>query len=293
MSNSCGCNGQCHSDTETIEQDAPETLPVGTMESIYHVPKMDCPAEEGMVRMVLDGVTSVQFLLFDLPGRSLTVYHTGEAAVITEKLVPLGYGAELVSTSAVEGLELPEIADEGAQAKTLRMLLVINAVMFVVEIVMGIYAQSTGLIADSLDMFADAAVYGISLYAVGKAAAQKLKAAHLSGWFQFILAAGALSEVLRRAVFGGEPESGLMMSIAALALVANAACVYLLMSHRKGEAHMQASWIFTTNDVIANAGVILAGALVGWTGSQLPDLVIGTIIGLLVLNGARKILKLR
>jgi Co/Zn/Cd efflux system component len=179
-----------------------------------------------------------------------------------------------------------------AEAHTLRRLLAINAAMFVVEIVAGWLAQSTGLIADSLDMFADAAVYGLALYAVGHAGRQ-LSAARLSGWLQLLLALGVLGEVLRRWLTGSTPEPLPMMSIALLALAANVACMAMLAKHRDGGAHMQASWIFSTNDVLANLGVILAGALVAWTGSNLPDLVIGTLIGLLVLNGARRILNLR
>lgn len=179
-----------------------------------------------------------------------------------------------------------------AEAHTLRWLLAINATMFVVEIVAGWLAQSTGLIADSLDMFADAAVYGLALYAVGHAGRQ-LGAARLSGWLQLLLALGVLGEVLRRWLTGSEPEPLPMMGIALLALAANVACMAMLAKHRGGGAHMRASWIFSTNDVLANLGVIIAGALVAWTGSNLPDLVIGTLIGLLVLNGARRILGLK
>ncbi|MHB1428997.1 MAG: cation transporter [Rhodocyclaceae bacterium] len=179
-----------------------------------------------------------------------------------------------------------------AEAKTLRWLLAINAVMFVVELVAGWLAQSTGLIADSLDMFADAMVYGIALYAVGHAGRQ-LGAARLSGWLQLLLALGVLGEVLRRWLTGSAPEPLPMMGIALLALAANLACMAMLAKHREGGAHMKASWIFSTNDVLANLGVILAGALVAWTGSNLPDLLIGTLIGLLVLNGARRILGLK
>jgi len=179
-----------------------------------------------------------------------------------------------------------------AEATTLRWLLAINAVMFLVEIIAGWLAQSTGLIADSLDMFADSAVYGLALYAVGHAGRQ-LRAARLSGWLQLLLALGVLGEVLRRWLTGSAPEPLPMMGIALLALAANLACMAMLAKHREGGAHMRASWIFSTNDVLANLGVILAGALVAWTGSNLPDLAIGTLIGLLVLNGARRILKLR
>jgi Co/Zn/Cd efflux system component len=83
-----------------------------------------------------------------------------------------------------------------------------------------------------------------------------------------------------------------MLGTAALALAANATCLLALARHRGGGVHMQASWIFSTNDVIANVGVILAGALVSWTRSAIPDLVIGTIIGLVVLRGAVRILRL-
>lgn len=179
-----------------------------------------------------------------------------------------------------------------AEAQTLRWLLAINAVMFVVELVTGWLAQSTGLIADSLDMFADAAVYGLALYAVGHAGRQ-LRVAHLAGWVEMPLALGALSEVLRRWLTGSAPEPLPMMGIALLALAANVTCMALLAKHRDGGAHMKASWIFSTNDVLANLGVIAAGALVAWTGSNLPDLVIGALIGLLVLNGAWRILRLR
>ena len=142
-------------------------------------------------------------------------------------------------------------------------------------------------------MFADAAVYGLALYAVGRAASLKVKAAHIAGWLQVVLAIGALTEVVRRVAFGSEPQSGLMMGIGLVALLANVTCLVLISKKRDRGAHMTASYIFSANDVIANSGVIAAGALVAWTGSSLPDLVIGTVIGLVVLNGARRILKLR
>lgn len=180
-----------------------------------------------------------------------------------------------------------------AEAKTLRWLLAINAAMFAIEVVAGWLAESTGLLADSLDMFADAAVYGLALYAVGRDTGHQQRAARLSGWLQLLLALGALAEVLRRAWIGSEPEPMPMMGIALLALAANVACLALLARHRDGGVHMRASWIFSTNDVLANLGVIVAGALVAWSGSNIPDLAIGTLIAVLVLNGARRILRLQ
>ena len=165
--------------------------------------------------------------------------------------------------------------------------------MFVIELFAGWLAQSTGLIADSLDMFADAAVYGVALYAVGHSGALKLRAAHFSGWLQVLLALLALSEVIRRFVFGSEPVSILMMGFGAVALIANTTCLLLLAKNKDDGAHMKASWIFSANDVIANIGVILAGILVAVTGSHYPDLIIGLIIVAVVLNGGRRILQLK
>jgi Co/Zn/Cd efflux system component len=125
------------------------------------------------------------------------------------------------------------------------MLLAINGIMFFIELALGLFAESTGLIADSLDMFADAAVYGLALYAVGRAAAMKAQAAHLAGWLQLLLAVGALSEVVRRFFFGSDPESGLMMGVGLVALIANVTCLILISKKRDRGAHMTASYIFS------------------------------------------------
>jgi Co/Zn/Cd efflux system component len=177
------------------------------------------------------------------------------------------------------------------ERKTLLALLYINAFMFVTELIAGWLAQSTGLIADSLDMLADAAVYGLSFYAVGKGLLRQAKAAQVSGYLQVILGLGVLFEVVRRLLFGSEPQSILIISIGAVALAANIICLVLISKHRDGGVHMRASWIFSTNDVIANLGVILSGALVAVIGSRFPDLIVGTIISLLVIRGGVKILE--
>jgi len=262
--------------------------------STFALPKMDCSSEERLVRMALEGRDGIRSLDFNLPGRELVVLHTASADQVLAALQPLNLGAALASSEAAAASSTPAAAaDDRGEASTLKLLLAINAAMFVFELLLGLVAQSTGLIADSLDMFADAAVYSLGLAAVGGAASRKVKAAHFAGWMQVLLALGALAEVVRRAVFGSEPESALMMGVGLVALVANVACLLLIFKKREGGAHMKASYIFSANDVIANLGVIAAGVLVAWTGSPVPDLIIGTVIALVVLNGARRILKLR
>ncbi len=265
--------------------------------SVFNVPQMDCPSEENLIRTAFASLDEVLTFEFDIPNRKLWVYHPDIAKTVEKTMKSVGLGANLVSVESVDEETVQEVqeaakSDEAREAQALRWLLAINAVMFTLEFGVGVVAQSTGLIADSLDMFADAAVYGVSLYAVGKAAKLKLKAAHFSGWLQLTLAVGVLLEVIRRAIYGSEPVSALMMSMGAVALVANITCLLLIFKSRNQGAHMKASWIFSANDVIANAGVILAGGLVAWTGSQMPDLAIGLIIAAIVLNGARRILSL-
>ena len=177
------------------------------------------------------------------------------------------------------------------QSAVLKKLLLINAVMFVIEITLGVMAESTALIADSLDMFADAAVYSIGLYAVGRSQTAKNHAANISGVLQIILGLMVIIDVLRRYFYGSEPDSSLMIVVGMVALVANLICLKLLSRHRDGEVHMRASWIFSKNDVIANIGIILSGIIVYWSGQSLPDLIIGLVISLIVIRGGVEILR--
>ena len=183
-----------------------------------------------------------------------------------------------------------EIKDQ-SQRQVLYWLLGINATMFVIEMGIGLFADSTALIADSLDMLADAVVYGVALYAIGKSLLHKANAARISGFFQMALGLLIIIDIVRRSIYGSEPVSGLMMAMGAVALVANVICLVIIRKQKNEEVHMRASWIFSANDVIANLGVIFAGVLVFWLDSRWPDLVIGVIVSCVVLRGAKMILE--
>ncbi len=185
--------------------------------------------------------------------------------------------------------ECAKASQELGEKKVLFTLLLINAGMFVLELGFGLLSESSALIADSLDMLADATVYAIALYAVGKAAIAKIRAAHISGVFQIVLGLGVLADVLRRFIWGSEPESLLMIGIGLLALIANLICLKLITRHKDGEIHMRASWIFSRNDVIANLGIIIGGLAVAITGSRYPDLLIGLMIAVIVVRGGLQI----
>jgi len=154
---------------------------------------------------------------------------------------------------------MPEI-DEAAELerRTLWTLLAINASMFAVEAVASWRGDSTGLLADSLDMLADASVYGIALHAVGRSPRLQASAATASGALQIALGLGALAEVAHNFYYGSAPMSLLMITVSIMALAANTACLALIAKHRKGGVHMRASWTFSANDVIATLGVTLS-----------------------------------
>ncbi len=260
----------------------------------YHLNKMDCSSEESMVRLKLEPLPFIKNLSFDLGKREVTVYHEGHETEVRKKLASLNFGLKKVATEKIpERTFYPD--DKKQQRKLLKTVLFINLTFFVVELVAGWLAQSMGLIADSLDMLADAFVYILSLWAVGGAVTKKLRVARLSGYFQMFLAFLGFAEVIRRFFGNAEhPDFRTMMIVASLALIANAVSLWLFSrSTSKKEAHIKASQIFTSNDIIINAGVILAGGLVFFTRSGLPDLIIGAVVFLVVIKGALRILKLK
>ena len=142
-----------------------------------------------------------------------------------------------------------------------------------------------------LDNLADASVYAVSLYAVGRAAMVKVRAARLSGYLLIGLAVLLLVEVLRRFSGGEEPVGPAMMAIAAANAALNLVCLRLLRRHRGEDVNFKVSAIFTNNDSIVNGSIVLSGALVMWLGSNIPDLLLGVVVAAIAANGGREILR--
>lgn len=258
----------------------------------YHIPGMDCPAEEQMIRMKLSDLEGLEGLVFDLKDRKLEVFHRGEANEITSLIKTLNMGGRLVSEDDIEKASALG-SNVALERKMLWAVLCINAAFFVGEIIAGWLSGSMGLVADSLDMLADALVYGLSLWAVGAMARRKKRVAAFSGFLQLILSVMGLLEVIRRFT-GAEifPDFRAMIIVSFLALIANATSLYLLQKSKSKGEHVKASMICTSNDVIINAGIIVSGGLVYWTQSPIPDLVTGSLVFCLVVWGALRIIKL-
>ncbi len=255
------------------------------------IKKMDCPSEIKMIEGLMENIDSNAKMEFDLESRKVDFYHSVENQLILDSLKAISLPGELLSSEVIADDEVPDIAPS-VEAKTLKYLLAINFTMFIVEIIIGFYAESTGLLADGLDMLADSFVYGLSLYVVGKSITMKHRAAFFSGVMQISLGILCLIEVGRKLYFGSEPLSNYMIAISIIALIANLFCLVLIHKHKDGEVHMKASWIFSANDVIVNTGVIISGILVYITKSNIPDLLIGGIVSVIVIRGGIVIIKL-
>jgi Co/Zn/Cd efflux system component len=259
--------------------------------TLFKISQMDCPAEEQMVRMKLAGFTAVKKLSFDLENRCLSVFHEGGLDGIKTAIASLNFGDSVVESGHYDGT----LADENdlTDKKLLWTVLIINFSVFTGEIVFGILAHSMGLVADAFDELSDAFVYGLSIYAITGTLLIKKRISKISGVLQLGLAVWGFAEVVRRFITAEViPNPLTMIILSCIALAGNTASLILLGKSTTKEVHIKSSQIFTSNDVIANIGVIAAAVLVYFFQNRIPDLVIGAVVFSFVLRGAIAIFKL-
>ena len=258
--------------------------------TVFKISKMDCPSEENLIKMKLSDIDGIKQLDFNLEERILTLYHNADVNIISNSIKELKLNETLISSEETDTIITESTR---SQSKLLWTILIINFAFFIIEMSTGIISKSMGLVADSLDMLADSFVYGLSLIAVGGTVLKKKRIAKYAGYFQITLAIIGIVEVIRRFLgYEALPVFSTMIVVSIFALIANGICLYLLQKSKSQEAHMRASMIFTSNDIIINLGVITAGVLVNWLHSGIPDLIIGIIVFGLVIQGAFRILKL-
>lgn len=176
------------------------------------------------------------------------------------------------------------------QGKVLKIVLAINAIMFVVEFGAGWFSHSSALMADSLDMFGDASVYAFSLFALSRGAVWRARAGMMKGLIMAAFGLVVLGQVAYRVYIGVIPVAETMGTIGTLALMANLVCLWLLYSRRADDINMRSTWLCSRNDIIANSGVLVASALVAYFGSIIPDVVVGTGIAALFLKSAFEVI---
>jgi Co/Zn/Cd efflux system component len=163
--------------------------------------------------------------------------------------------------------------------------------MFVVVLGMGIYADSTALLADALDNLGDALTYALSLYAVGRGLQTKSRVALFKGLLILGAGVGVMAQVLYKVMHPGMPVSEAMGATSLLAVAANATCLGLLWRHRADDVNMSSVWECSRNDIASNVSVFVAAGAVWLFASPWPDLLVGFALAILFLISALKVLQ--
>jgi cation diffusion facilitator family transporter len=199
-------------------------------------------------------------------------------------LTHLNGTAALMGCCEDKGCELTALRD--SRGHVLKIVLVINALMFLVEGTAGIAANSISLLADSLDMLGDALVYGFSLFVLARSARWQAGAALAKGTFMALFGLGVMVEALLKIVNPAMPGTQIMGIIGTAALVANLTCFFLLYKHRNDNLNMSSAWLCSRNDLIANVGVLVAAASGYALDTRWPDILVGGAIALLFMSSA-------
>ena len=182
-------------------------------------------------------------------------------------------------------------AGSAEQRRVLLQVLLLNVLLSTALFGAGIYADSSGLIANALDNASDSAVYAISYFAVGGSPRRKTVAASVSGVMLLVLALGVMGDAVRRFMVGAEPVSGVMVAMSVIAAGINMWCLRLLARLRLADVNLRAAHTFSVNDFVSNLGVLVAAGLVAWTGQFWPDAIVGVAIAVVVGKGGVEILR--
>ena len=177
------------------------------------------------------------------------------------------------------------------QGRTLKIVLAINAVMFVVELGSGLMARSTALMSDALDNLGDALTYGASLYAVPRGAQAKARVALFKGALILLAGVFVLGQVVYRLAVPAQPVFEAMGAVSLLALAANATCLALLWKHRREDVNMSSVWECSRNDIASNLAVFAAAGAVWLFDARWPDLVAGGLLAALFLRSELRVLR--
>ncbi len=178
-----------------------------------------------------------------------------------------------------------------AYARALWIVVILNLGFGICEIVGGFIANSQALKADALDFIGDGSITLVGLLALGWTAHARARIALMQGLFLSTLGIGVIVFAVWRAINAVAPEAELMGGIGIVALIVNISAALVLSRFRDGDANVRAVWLFSRNDALANVAVIVAAALVGWTGKAWPDLLVAGVIAILFLHSAFEIIR--
>ena len=263
----------------------------------YRVIGMDCAADAAEIEEAarrLDGVGAVKVST----GSHILMLEVDDPAsrlpVVEQAVTALGYRLTPVAESSAGSTDddLPDVTHvTTAYRRALWIVVLLNVGYGVVEMVGGFLSGSQAVKADALDFLGDGFITFLGLLAIGWSFLWRARAALLQGTFLGALGLGVLVATVYRVVVQQQPEAELMGALGLVALVVNVASAAVLIPHRTGDANVRAVWLFSRNDAIGNAAVVVAALLVAWTVSPWPDLVVAVVIAGLFLHSAWSIVR--
>jgi Co/Zn/Cd efflux system component len=189
-----------------------------------------------------------------------------------------------------KGHELARMAHHKDIRRVLVIVLMLNAMMFVLEFGAGLFARSAALMADSVDMLGDALVFGISLYALNRSLRWRAGSALIKGGFILLMGISVLGEIVVKAIWGVAPIPSIMLTFGGMALVANLSCLALLWPYRRHDVNLASTFECARNDVVANLGVLAAAGLVAMTSSAWPDALVAAAIAFMFLRSSLRVI---
>ena len=263
----------------------------------YRVTGMDCPScaahiEEaarkvpGVEQVKVSIASQIMTLTLDEPQRRLPEVESAVRA--------LGYHLDAVPAQdgpKADGAPKEPVHLNPAYRRALWLVVLLNVAYGVVEAAGGFLSDSQALKADALDFLGDGLITFLGLLALGWSLAWRARSALLQGLFLGALGIGVLVQTVYRVLVQTSPEAGLMGLFGLVALAVNVAAALVLIPHRTGDANVRAVWLFSRNDAIGNAAVVVAAGLVAWSGTPWPDLAVAFVIAGLFLHSSWSIVR--
>ena len=258
----------------------------------YRVSGMDCAKDAAQIERAAQGAgVAVDAVKVSAATHVMTL-RAPEADLprIEEAVATTGYGFERVAEGDDPAGGSAGHRDPGYR-RALWIVVALNVGYGVVEMIGGFVAGSQALKADALDFIGDGLITFLGILAIGWSLAWRARSAMIQGVFLALLGIGVLVSTAWRFFEGEAPDAGLMGLFGVIALAVNVLAVLPLMPYRKGDANVRAVWLFSRNDAIGNAAVVVAAGLVAWLGSAWPDLVVAFAIAGLFLHSAWSIIR--
>ena len=261
----------------------------------YRVTGMDCASCAAKIEQAARSVGGVEDVRVSTATQIMTLHVDDPALRLPEvecAVAGLGYRLDRLGIPLGDhDGDIDDLPEElahitPAYRRALWIVIGLNVGYGLIELVGGFIAGSQALKADALDFLGDGLITFLGILAIGWSLVWRARSALIQGLFLGALGLGVLGMTAYRVIVQQQPEAELMGALGLIALAVNVAAAIALIPHRTGDANVRAVWLFSRNDAIGNAAVVVAAALVWWTATPWPDLVVEALVAGLFLQSS-------